>query len=311
MKYAIISDIHGNVGALSAVLKDAQGQGIDQYIFAGDYCSNLPYPNEVADTIRGMKNTVVVRGNGEDYMARLHGQDQAAWTDGQLQAHYWCYRAIGPVNREYLLALPKTIAFSDGGVNITVTHSSADVYGDTDHRAFSSTNVAEKYRGNAEFSRAGLLRDVHEYLAHDDIACPVVQSLPAGVYIFGHTHVQWCVQVSDKIFINSGSCGLPMDGTVAAPYTILTVENGEVRVCERRVPYDVDALLRDFKDTGLYEAAPVWSDIMLKELLTGYEYAQYFLRFVSQYAERIGDPVRPYSVETWTEAYGRWKQTVD
>jgi len=43
MKYAIISDIHGNSFALEAVIKDAREQAAEAYIFLGDYCSALPW----------------------------------------------------------------------------------------------------------------------------------------------------------------------------------------------------------------------------------------------------------------------------
>ena len=46
MKYAVISDIHGNLPALKVVLADAEKQGADAYIFGGDYCLSGPYPNE-------------------------------------------------------------------------------------------------------------------------------------------------------------------------------------------------------------------------------------------------------------------------
>ena len=45
MKYAIISDIHGNLPALKAVLEDAKNQNITHYLFAGDYCLSWPWSN--------------------------------------------------------------------------------------------------------------------------------------------------------------------------------------------------------------------------------------------------------------------------
>ena len=52
MKYAIISDIHGNLPALEAVIADAEQQGADKFLFLGDYYRNLPLGNEVTDVIR-------------------------------------------------------------------------------------------------------------------------------------------------------------------------------------------------------------------------------------------------------------------
>jgi len=54
MKYALISDIHGNIDALKAVLADAKRNNVQHYIFLGDYCIGLAYPNEVLNCIRAI-----------------------------------------------------------------------------------------------------------------------------------------------------------------------------------------------------------------------------------------------------------------
>ena len=74
MRYAVISDIHGNMDALEAVLADARKQGAEGYLFAGDYCLSLPYPEEVIDRIRKIENAVLIRGNEEQYIERMRGE---------------------------------------------------------------------------------------------------------------------------------------------------------------------------------------------------------------------------------------------
>ena len=54
MKYAIISDIHGNYPALQAVMEDMKGQCISGFIFVGDYCISGPWPDECIDAIRAV-----------------------------------------------------------------------------------------------------------------------------------------------------------------------------------------------------------------------------------------------------------------
>ena len=85
MKYAIISDIHGNLPALKAVLEDAKNQNITHYLFAGDYCLSGPWPNECTQMIRAIPDKYVIRGNEEKYLEDLVGKDQSKWTDGQMQ----------------------------------------------------------------------------------------------------------------------------------------------------------------------------------------------------------------------------------
>lgn len=85
MKFAVISDIHGNLPALDAVLEDAEKSGVDSYIFAGDYCISNPYPDECISRVRAIANKYVVRGNEEKYLEKLVGQDPATWTDGRCR----------------------------------------------------------------------------------------------------------------------------------------------------------------------------------------------------------------------------------
>ena len=94
MKYAVISDIHGNYPALKAVLEDAKNQGVTHYLFAGDYCLSGPWPNECVEAIKTISQKTVIRGNEEKYLEDLVGKDQSQWTDGQMQISYWNYKNV-------------------------------------------------------------------------------------------------------------------------------------------------------------------------------------------------------------------------
>jgi len=306
MKYAIISDVHGNLDALLAVLKDAEKFNIDKFIFVGDYCSSFGYPNEVIDTIRNIKDAIVVRGNEEDYIAEYANQDQSKWIDGQFQALYWLYKNLTESSHKYLRELPATTNFQDGDIFVKVTHKSSDIYGDVEYREFTSDKVGEKYQKNFT-TRDIILRDIQEYMRSDKDFNSAIETLTDGVYIFGHSHVQWYAQYKDKVFINPGSCGLPLDGTFDAPYTLLEIENKQVTVTERRVRYDIDKLASNLRNSDLYKAAPVWTGIILDEIDFKFELAGPFLKFVEDYASKIGDNVRPYTVSTWTEAFKAWR----
>ena len=85
MRYAVISDIHGNKPAMDAVLADAKQQGVKDFIFAGDYCLSGPFPDECISMLREIENKTIIRGNEERYLENLIGKDQSKWTDGQMQ----------------------------------------------------------------------------------------------------------------------------------------------------------------------------------------------------------------------------------
>ena len=86
MKFAIISDIHGNLPALNAVIADAERENVDKYIFVGDYCLSNPFPDECITRMKNIPNKYIIRGNEEIYLKNLDGKDQSTWTDGQMQS---------------------------------------------------------------------------------------------------------------------------------------------------------------------------------------------------------------------------------
>jgi Predicted phosphoesterase len=306
MTYAIISDIHGNYPALAAVLKDAEQAKVDQYIFVGDYSIVFQYSNEVVETIKSFQNSYIIRGNGESYIQNVSEKDKSLLTDGQLSTVYWSYNALTEENRQFLLNLPKQIDFKDGGINIHVTHSSEDFIGKVEHKEFSSSKVAIKYL-NKPFTHEMLQKDVAKYLSNNSEFQGMISNLGDGIYIFGHTHVQWYASFDKKTFINPGSCGLALDfSKTGVTYTILKIEDNKISIDERCVYYDKDAVIKELKASELYKQARVWSNITISEILSCREYAHFFLQYAEQYANEIGDTVRPFSYETWENAYKSW-----
>lgn len=311
MKYAIISDIHGNLPALDAVLEDAEKSGVDSYIFAGDYCISNPYPNECISRIRAIPNKYVVRGNEEKYLEKLVGQDPAAWTDGQMQVTYWAYQNISADNLQYLLSQPAKIQLTYQNRVLYLTHASSDFIGDGEYRNWSTGQVARRY-GDSFISQDTLREDICKDLSQDNQFQGMLRTLPEGIYIFGHTHVQWSYQTEDgrHIFINPGSCGLPLDCIrEGVPYTILELSgSGAAVVEERRVPFDIEAYVQSFQKSDQFKKANVWSRVNVKELLQRREKMTFFLQFVEEYARKIGDSQRPFSVPTWEQAFAAWEK---
>ena len=70
MKLAVISDIHGNLLALRAVLADIARQGVDQTVNLGDILSGPLQPAETADLLMTC-NFPTIRGNHERQLLAL------------------------------------------------------------------------------------------------------------------------------------------------------------------------------------------------------------------------------------------------
>src|SRR5438105_1203857 len=73
MRIAIVSDVHGNLVALEAVLADLNGQSPDLIVHGGDLAFNGPRPAECVDRIRRL-GWQGVRGNMDEALETRHGQ---------------------------------------------------------------------------------------------------------------------------------------------------------------------------------------------------------------------------------------------
>lgn len=311
MKYAIISDIHGNLPALDLVLEDAQSNNVDSFIFVGDYFLSNPFPNECMERIRSIQYKHIIRGNEEAYLENLIGKDQSTWTDGQMQISYYCYRAVSENNLKYILSIPTKLKINSHGIDINIAHSSSEFISDCEHKEWSPAKLATKYKAQL-ITVESLHNVIHDYIENDEKCRSVIGNLEAGIYIFGHSHIQWNWQSEDKriTLINPGSCGLPLDGIKnSIPYTILEIsENGQVTVEEKRLPFSMKDYINILRKSDQYEKANVWTQIIIKELNSGFEHLYFFLRYVEEYAEKIGDTRRPFAVDTWEKAYELWEK---
>lgn len=308
VKYAVISDIHANLPALDAVLRDAARAGAERCIFAGDYALSMPYPNEVAETLRSLPGAVFIRGNEEDHLASLPTGEGAARTDGQFRALYWCDGVLRAGHRAFLTDLPARLDFAAEGVGIHIAHSSAAFFGNAERREFSPMKVAERYTGRP-FEHGMLQEDIRAFLSRDAAFRRAAGPLTPGVYIFGHTHLQWHAAFGGRVFLNPGSCGEPLDlEPGSAPYALLEIAGGRVRVEQRRVPYNLGALIAALGRSPLAAYAPEWSAVVARQLATAREHQLYFLAYAEEYARRTGDVRRPFAPDTWAAAYRGWAE---
>lgn len=310
MRYAILSDIHGNLPALEAVLQDARAQGADHFLFAGDYCISNPMPNECLSLIRSIPNKHLIRGNDDQHLERLLGRDPASLTDGQMRATYWCYRQISPENLTWLFALPHKESLIDSGVCIQMAHGSDSFIEESEYLDWSTCAFSRRYQG-VEITPELIQRDMQQSLDGDPAFQEQFGALADGVYIFGHTHIQWSYHSPDgkKWLINPGSCGLSLDGLGGIPYVLLDIDqNGTISITPRRLAADPETFVENIKKSSLYREAPVWSRLIIQEFHTGLEAVSFFLQFAAEYADYIDDTRRPFSPSTWENAYGLWSR---
>jgi len=309
MKYALISDIHGNMPAFKAVLEDANRNNVDKYIFLGDYCMNLPFPDEVLDVLMNMKDSYIIRGNQETYFENISKQDQDTWTNGQFAVLYTYYLALSAEQLAFKFSLPEEIIFNDLGTKFLLNHSAGAYFKNTVLTKITSGNCARSCEENG-FTQSQYIDNMKAKLINDKSFIDLLLSLPHGIYAFGHNHMQMHIELVGKLLINPGSCGLPLDGIVDAPYSILDINDGKWEVTHKRVKYDMDIVLDKLNNSPHYKRSWVWNRVVAFELKTASEKLRFFLEFVAEYANRIGDDTRPYSIETWENAYSAFESTM-
>lgn len=300
MRYAIISDVHGNAPALRLALEDARRHGAQGYLFAGDYCINLPWAREAITLIRQTENTHVICGNDEAHL------DMPPSGDAQFAASRWCMSTLSSDDKQWLDALPAALDLNLEGVPVHMAHSSQTFVGTCLHGRF-RTSVLPGLYPDGPIPRETLLTDFGNLWQEESFRAHIAR-LEKGVYIFGHNHIQAWGDFDGRVLVNPGSVGIPLDcGAFGAAYTLLTIENGRVSVEERRIPYDRECLIGKMRQSGQYAAAPVWSELIISQLRTVREKVYQFLHRCEKYAASIGDDRRPFAKDTWEAAWQQWQ----
>jgi diadenosine tetraphosphatase ApaH/serine/threonine PP2A family protein phosphatase len=198
----LLYDVHGNLGALDAVLADARGQGVRAFVLGGDYALFGPQPGETLERLRELDGTWI-RGNGERWTAH---PDDAPGDDVVQGAIAACREALHGDDVVGLDALPTEVEL----------HETLYVHGSP-------------------------ISDVRSFLpTPGDDEDELLAGVSAPRLVFGHTHLPFRrVHAGTGIeLVNPGSVGMPFDRDPRAAYAIVHPDR---RVEHRRVSYDHDA----------------------------------------------------------------------
>ena len=205
MKIAVISDIHGNMEALEAVMKDIADRMCSRIFVLGDYAMAGPEPSEVIEYFMKRKENPVfkmIQGNTDlmiaDYSEDLYNQlkgkapvmAEALKNDAEI---------INPLEKEFLKNLPIQLELTEGGVKFLLVHGSPR-------------------RNNEDILPDTPLEEVEKML----------ENVEADIILCGHTHIPCGFQTSKKkTVVNTGSIGRPFTPEPKACYLTITVENKE------------------------------------------------------------------------------------
>ena len=101
---AIISDIHGNLPALQAVIADIEQQDIQERVCLGDIVGYGAQPSECIELLLAKNFHVIIQGNHDAYVAA--DEDPSNVSDETLQVIQWTRQVLSAEQRDWLRALP-------------------------------------------------------------------------------------------------------------------------------------------------------------------------------------------------------------
>ncbi len=226
MRIALLSDIHANYHALTAVLDHAKSLGAEEVWNAGDSVGYGPMPDETISLLRE-RGIVSVIGN-YDQKALKFPEKKEKWRKSKAPEKFlafeFAYEHLSAGSREYLATLPKEIRLKREGLRCLITHGSpADI---------------DEYIGpNTEPDR---LKELAKLAKADVVVC-------------GHSHWPWVGKAAGVQFVNTGSVGRQNDGDPRACYAVMDVEDGSIAVEHYRIDYDIEAACEALAKNGLPE----------------------------------------------------------
>ena len=226
-----MSDIHANLPAVEACLKQIAIDSPDMIVCLGDIVGYGPWSLEVMQLIQQWCDRIV-RGNHEHYM------DIIGWFEKDkcppvFEGDKYAIETAKDWQKDYLGSLPLIEMIPE--LDLVFAHSCF-----VDPLDFDYLDCVEKMVMEFifMFGRIGLIGHTHKAA----ISCPgKFQLVPEGTYVLDNT----C-----RYIINVGSVGQPRDGNPDACYVLLDFGGKEVRFIIRRVPYNISPVIQKMMSLG-------------------------------------------------------------
>jgi diadenosine tetraphosphatase ApaH/serine/threonine PP2A family protein phosphatase len=232
MRIAMVSDVHSNLEALTAVLRDADRRGAAGLWCLGDTVGYGADPSAVLSLLRG-RGALMVAGNHDLAACGKMGIEE--FNPVAAQAALWTREALAEDERAFMAALPLVTT-----------------------------------RGEFTMVHGTLRQPEWEYMLTPEQALAQFALQETRYSIVGHTHVPMLVRETDgaaamrrllpdaiielgeeRLILNPGGVGQPRDGDPRAPYMLYDEEAATISF--HRVLYDIAEAQRKIREAGLPE----------------------------------------------------------
>jgi predicted phosphodiesterase len=236
MRLVVLSDVHGNLPALEAVLDDARQYSPDGFVVAGDLTGG-PQANETIGLLRKLTGWII-RGNSNINLLRYESGDVPdTWrTSRQFGLLRWAHRNLSSTNLTYLQSLPDQLTVAlDNTVPIRIVHGSP-------------RNPFESIFPDTDPATLGL----------------ALAQTTEPVLICGHTHRSWKFEKDGRLALNPGAVCGALNGDIRSQFALLTWRNVHWKAEHHAVSYDHNRLRVAFKESGLLdEGGPIARSFLL------------------------------------------------
>ena len=256
MKYAILSDIHANLEALTVVLDKCKEEGVEKYICLGDLVGYNADPSECLEIIRALDLVACVKGNHDEY-ASSEDEEMVGFNPHAREAVLWTKAHLSEEQQEWLSKLPMKQTIR--GSNITIVHATLDspdawgyifdVHHATDNFSYQFTQLC--FCGHSHvpiaFSKKPLtmggenpIQEIEEWRTPKNIP---FEEIPEEMEIV--------MENGWKYLINVGSVGQARNRDPVASFAIYDADEGVVT--RHRLVYDIAASQAKIRAAGLPE----------------------------------------------------------
>lgn len=221
MRLAIVSDIHGNLTALEAVIADLRETSPDLILHGGDLAAGGARPVEVVDRIRSLGWQGAL-GNTDEMLYRPAALTEFASRAPHLKTLFDAIGEMAQFTRELLgaerLAWLEELPLSQNTASIAFVHASPE-------------SLWLSPGANAS----------------DDELQTTYRALDRPLTVYAHIHHPYIRRMGDRTIANTGSVSLSYDGDPRASYLLVDEDKPSIR----RVAYDIAAEAKALVDSGI------------------------------------------------------------
>ncbi len=267
----IISDIHGNLPVLQAVLKDAAQFHPERILVTGDICGG-PYQDASLRLLQD-HHAWFILGNWEKniFNLRKKSKNDPALNLAQFSVLNWCNKTLSGKSASILKKRPYQDRFSLPHTEpIRLAHGAPD----------------DPYC---------LIEPLNNL---DSILAEVQEE----VFVCGHTHTAWVTETQNKLAVNPGSLLNAIDHQSEGTYAVLTWKNDHWQAELRKVPYDFQRVVEAFAESGMSEHGGPLARALLLSIQSGINVSLQFVDYAFALARETDPKAATVPDEVWFAA---------